>query len=112
MYSVLHLGISYACNMRCEHCFVKREKDRLTREKITRIIDELYKHGLLVVYYTYGEPLLSKNFFPISEYVAKKGLVQILMTNGSLLSDESAKRIKEIGISNVYISIDLSLIHI
>jgi len=106
MYTTLHLGLSYACNMRCEHCFVNRKNDRLSFEKITEIIDKLYDQGLLIIYYTYGEPLLAKRFFDVTEYAAKKGLVQILMTNGSILTDDYALRIKEAGISNVYVSID------
>ena len=104
--TTLHLGLSYACNMHCEHCYVNRKKDRLDFERIQVIIDELYEQGLAIVYYTYGEPLLAKHFFDVARYVAEKGLVQILMTNGSLLTRDAVESIKAIGISNVYVSID------
>lgn len=106
MLNVLHLGLSYACNMHCEHCFVCKKKDKLSTNDIKKLIDKLYEYGLVMVYYTYGEPLLARNFSEVSQYVKRKGLVQILMTNGSLISQEVLCDIKENNISNIFISID------
>lgn len=109
MNNVLHLGLSYACNMRCEHCFVDKKRDLLSTEIICEIIDELYKRGLMILYYTYGEPLLAENLFDIMKYCQEKGIVQILMTNGYLMTEKIADSIKQYGVSNVYVSLDSSL---
>ena len=106
MINVLHLGLSYACNMHCEHCFVSKNKDQISTNDVKKLIDKLYEHGLVMVYYTYGEPLLARNFYEVSQYVKHKGLVQILMTNGSLFSQDVLCKIKENNISNIFISID------
>lgn len=106
MLNVLHLGLSYTCNMHCEHCFVSKKKDKLSTNDIKKLIDKLYEYGLVMVYYTYGEPLLARNFSEVCQYVKRKGLVQILMTNGSLISQEVLCDIKENNISNIFISID------
>lgn len=106
MINVLHLGLSYKCNMKCEHCFVHKRKDALSEEDYYEIIDTLYEHGLFVMYYTFGEPLLSDKFEKISMYAHRKGMVQILMTNGSLIDDEKIRVIKESHISKVCVSID------
>lgn len=106
MINVLHLGLSYACNMHCKHCFVSKKKDKISTNDIKKLIDKLYEYGLVMVYYTYGEPLLARNFSEVCQYVKHKGLVQILMTNGSLFSQEVLCDIKENNISNIFISID------
>lgn len=108
MYSVLHLGLSYACNMCCKHCFVERKTDFLSYDKTVEVLDELCEQGLMMLYYTYGEPLLSGIFFDVVKYAASKGLIQILMTNGSLITEQNIEYIKNSGISNVYVSIDSS----
>jgi MoaA/NifB/PqqE/SkfB family radical SAM enzyme len=100
-----HIGLSYICNMNCKHCFVSKENDINFNYK--EILDKLYDEGVMVLYYTYGEPLLWSNFYCLAKYATEKNFSQILMTNGSMIVDEyDAKKIKETGIKRVYISID------
>ena len=106
MVNVLHLGLSYACNMSCKHCFVHKFKDSLQLDDYLRVIDELCFRGLFVILYTYGEPLLCPFFADVAKYGKEKGLVQILMTNGSLIDDEWVREFKVLGITTVNISLD------
>lgn len=106
MKQVLHLGLTYSCNMNCKHCYVKREKDKLTLEDFKFIIDILSDNGLFVLYYTFGEPLFSPYFFELTKYAKRKGLIQTLMTNGSLIDESMAKKIRGSGINNVFVSLD------
>lgn len=108
MINTLHLGLSYACNMDCSHCFVDKKRDQLSVEKIKQILTFLYNEGLFYVFYTYGEPLLSDKFEEIAMFCKKMGLVQILMTNGSLIDKNKAIFIKKCGITRVYVSLDSS----
>lgn len=103
-----HIGLSYKCNMHCKHCFVNRyvEND-VFYNNYKEILDKLYEKGLCVLFYTYGEPLLSEHFFEVAQYAAQKHLCQILMTNGYYISDNSVvKRIRSVGIKQILISID------
>lgn len=104
--NTLHLGLSYNCNMKCKHCFVNKGNDRLDINKLYESIDYLDNNGLFFIVYTFGEPLLSKNFFEVSKYVKEKNIVQILMTNGSIINDRIIKKLKENGINNIFVSID------
>lgn len=106
MILTLHLGVSYRCNMRCEHCFVHKNTDRLDVETMLQTIRDLSEKGLFVVYYTFGEPTLSPLWLPLVHQVHKLGLVQILMSNGYVIDDAMAEAIREAGISRVMISID------
>ena len=104
--NTLHLGLSYNCNMKCKHCFVNKENDKLNTKQILEAIDYLDENGLFFVVYTFGEPLLSKNFFEVSKYVRDKNIFQTLMTNGSIITDEIISKLKESRINNIFISID------
>lgn len=108
MINTVHLGLSYACNLSCKHCFVNKSEDVLLYEDYISIIDCLYKEGLFIVVYTYGEPLLYPYFFEIARYVKSLGIAQILMTNGTMITDELADKLLEAGIKTVYVSIDHS----
>lgn len=102
----LHLGLSYVCNMRCKHCFVDKQNDDLDITILKKTIDYLDQQGLFFVIYTFGEPLLAKEFWNISKYVLSKGLVQTVMTNGSLINDKNIIKLKKHGINNIYVSLD------
>ena len=106
MFYVLHLGLSYACNMKCKHCFVRKKEDRLKEEDYYRIIDAMCEKGLFVMYYTFGEPLCSSLFEKVSQYACKKNIVQVLMTNGSLLDERIISVLIRNRISKVCISLD------
>ena len=106
MILTLHLGVSYRCNMRCEHCFVHKNTDCLDIDTILRTIRELSEKGLFVVYYTFGEPTLSPMWLPIVRQVRELGMVQVLMSNGYMIDDTMAEAIKYAGVSRVMISID------
>lgn len=111
MKSTLHVGLSYACNMNCKHCFVDRNQDNLSIEKLKEIISYLYaEQGLFNVFYTFGEPLLSSSLEEVVRYCNELGLVQILMTNGSLVNKKVASNIKSWGINRAYVSIDSSVL--
>lgn len=103
-----HIGLSYACNMRCKHCFVHREKDRsFVENNFKSIIDSLYKMSVMFLFYTFGEPTLSEKFYDSVEYAKKRGFYQILMSNGYFIqNDDVAKKIIDAGINKSCISID------
>ena len=106
MINILHIGLTYSCNMKCKHCFVKKNEDKLSTKKIIDIIDYLEKKGLMMVIYTYGEPLLAKNFDEVSNYINNKNIAQTLMTNGSLLNEKNISILKKNNIKNIMISLD------
>lgn len=107
MINIAHLGLSYACNMRCPHCFVQKENATYVIENYRKIIDTLFDMGVFVIYYTYGEPLLSEKFFEVAQYCRAKGIAQVLMTNGFYIEDqEKVYKIYKAGIKKVFVSID------
>lgn len=106
MINTLHLGLSYNCNMKCKHCFVNKQNDNLDIDTLKKTIDYLEERGLFFVIYTFGEPLLAKSLWDVSKYVVSKGLIQTLMTNGSLINEKTIIQLKKHKINNIYISLD------
>ena len=59
-----------------------------------------------VILFSGGEPLIRPDFFTLAEHAAKMGVRPTLSTNGTLITPEVAKKIKDIGIGYVGISLD------
>ncbi len=103
--------ITRRCNLHCIHCRssseleVKSHPDFSTDEAF-RVIDDIAAFSRPVVVLSGGEPLLREDVFDIAHYGTKKGLRMCLATNGTLVTDEVCKNIKEAGIKIVSLSLD------
>ncbi|MGQ3683528.1 MAG: radical SAM protein [Candidatus Loosdrechtia sp.] len=104
---------TYRCNLRCSHCYLdtnaltKQSANELsTREGFTLIdqIAELNPHVLLIL--TGGEPLLREDIYDLAAYASQKGMMVVLGTNGNMIDDDRAKKLKESGVAGIGISLD------
>jgi radical SAM protein with 4Fe4S-binding SPASM domain len=101
--------ITYACNLRCKHCYATAGKvleDELSTEEALKTIDELDRLGVTILAFSGGEPLVRKDIFKLTKYASKKGMYVALATNGTLISQQMAKKIKKNGVSYLQISLD------
>jgi MoaA/NifB/PqqE/SkfB family radical SAM enzyme len=75
-------------------------------EDVKRVIDDIAAryHPILVL--TGGEPLYRDDLFDIAAHAKGKGLVIALATNGTLIDESVAGRIKDAGFDRVSISLD------
>ncbi|MBQ7478046.1 MAG: putative heme d1 biosynthesis radical SAM protein NirJ1 [Selenomonadaceae bacterium] len=98
------------CNLKCRHCYMnsdaRKYRDELTTEEAKRFIDDLAEFHVPVLLFSGGEPLIRPDFFELAEYAAEKEVRPTLSTNGTLITREIARRIKEIGVGYVGISLD------
>jgi radical SAM protein with 4Fe4S-binding SPASM domain len=102
--------VTRACNLRCYHCFsssAKALKDELTLEEAKEMAVELKEYGAKFMTLTGGEPLLRKQFvLDFTAFLNSLGMYTRLFTNGYLLTEEIAQKLKENGIREVQVSID------
>ncbi len=101
--------ITYGCNLKCKHCYATAGKplpDELTTEEALDVIDKLDKFGITILAFSGGEPLVRKDIFELTNYASEKGMYVAIATNGTLITEDMAKRMKENGVSYVQISLD------
>lgn len=100
--------ITYVCNLRCRHCYSNagKLKDELSTEEALDAVDKLDRLGVTIIAFSGGEPLIRRDFLEVAKYAADRGIYVAVATNGTLITDEFAKKMKESGISYVQISLD------
>jgi AdoMet-dependent heme synthase len=110
---VMSYNVTRECNMKCSHCYInatdKKLEDELTTKEAKMVIDQIYQVSSPLLILSGGEPLLRPDIFEIIEYGSKKGLKMGLGSNGYLIDDAVAKKLKEAGIATVSISIDSNI---
>jgi len=98
------------CNLKCRHCYMssdaKKYANELTTAEAKQFIDDLADFNVPVLLFSGGEPLIRPDFFELADYAAKKGVRPTLSTNGTLITPEVARKIKDIGVGYVGISLD------
>ncbi len=104
-------NVNEHCNMSCPHCYasaklIKKETKELSTEEAKTIIKELYNYGIKILIFSGGEPLLRRDIFDLLVFANNLGFYCHLSTNGVLITENIAKKLKEGNISYVGISID------
>ncbi|HON78635.1 MAG TPA: radical SAM protein [Spirochaetota bacterium] len=98
------------CNLRCVHCYTDSENTRYTGELTTdeglALVDDLASFGIPSLLFSGGEPLMRKDLFTLIERASNKSIRPVISTNGTLIDRDTARRIKDTGITYVGISLD------
>ncbi len=97
------------CNLKCKHCYANAGKaapDELTTEQAKEVVDQLDKAGVVAVALSGGEPTLREDFLEIASYIHRKGMYVSVASNGTLITKEFAKRMKDAGVGYIEISLD------
>lgn len=111
---ILQWHISEVCNLKCKHCYQEDHKCIMLKYDKLMIILEQYKELLKKlkvrghINLTGGEPLCSPYFFKILEQFKKDSDLYSfsILTNGTLITDEIAKKISEYNPEYVQVSLE------
>ncbi len=104
--------ITSQCNMRCLHCASNLgEKnwprgEELTLEECLRVCKELAELGCGKLVISGGEAVLRPDWEIIAERAISLGMFVSLISNGYLINNGLARRMREVGLCRVAISID------
>lgn len=106
----VHLELTHRCNLKCFHCYLEcysngPKPDELSTTELARIFDQLSEIGVYYVTFSGGEPLCRPDIFEVMNYARERGLFFGLMTNGTLITESVADRIKELGTTGVDVSL-------
>ncbi len=98
------------CNLACMHCYsISADIDfpgELSTEEVFRVMDDLKAFRVPALILSGGEPLLRKDLFQIAERAKAMGFYVALSTNGTLIDESLATRIRDTGFGYVGISLD------
>uniref|UniRef100_A0A831ZJ51 Pre-heme d1 synthase n=1 Tax=Desulfacinum infernum TaxID=35837 RepID=A0A831ZJ51_9BACT len=98
------------CNLKCVHCYAQALDrdfpDELTTAEGKALLDDLAAFGCPVVLFSGGEPLLRPDLVELAAYAVAKGMRAVISTNGTLITPQVARALKDIGLSYVGISLD------
>ena len=99
-----------ACNLDCVHCYASATRgpaeDEINTREAEEFILDIADFKAPVILFSGGEPLMRRDFFHLANLAAEAGLRVALSTNGTLIDSTAAARLKEIGFTEVGISID------
>lgn len=103
-------NITRTCNLKCVHCYndsgACKADDELSTEEAKVVLDDLAQFGVPSVLFSGGEPLMRPDLFELIGYAGEQRVRTVISTNGTLITTDVAKKIKERGVSYVGISLD------
>lgn len=107
----IHLGLSSRCNMNCMHCYSRsasmdKLNEEMSRKQWIKILDEAMRLGCFKINLIYGEPLLFDNLFIFLKDAIEREYDVEIATNGSLLNNNLASKLWNIGVRKIHVSID------
>ncbi len=97
----IYVEITSICNLKCIHCYNDsgKEKNEISIEGFENIL-ETYSNKEFSLSISGGEPLLHPKFWELIKLAKEKGISDILIiTNGTQITEEIAKKFVEYDIS-------------
>ena len=94
-------NVTRTCNLRCIHCYTDSEARKysgeLTTEEGKALIQDLASFQIPALLFSGGEPLAHPNLFELVSHARSFGIRPTLSTNGTLITEETARQIKQAG---------------
>lgn len=107
------LNLTRRCNLRCAHCYLDAgtlgagEPAELSTEEVKSLLGEIAAlSDATWIVLTGGEPLLRPDLLVLARHASRLGLMVVLGTNGTLLTNASVAALKEAGVKAAGISLD------
>ena len=102
--------VTRSCNLACKHCRAEAHLEpypgELSNAEAKALIDTFPETGDPIIIFTGGEPLMRADIFDLAAYAGSKGLRCVMAPNGTLVTREKVRLMREAGISRCSISLD------
>src|SRR5262245_10575136 len=105
-------NLTQRCNLHCAHCYMSASAHAETAHELStvecqRVMDDIAQvNPEVLLILTGGEPLIRQDIFDLASYASDKGFTVVLGTNGVLLREPEARRMRQSGIRGASISLD------
>lgn len=101
------ISITNRCNLKCKMCDIPRNRiDELSTSYWKQTIKDAASCGARAIVFSGGEPLLREDIFELISFTKDNALSPCLTSNGYLIQDGIAQKLRESGIDVVNISIE------
>lgn len=103
----LSLNVTSCCNIRCRHCYAylhSGEKSEMNVAQAASLIDEMAALGIMQLSIKGGEPFFHAGLFDILGHAAVRNLCVTIITNGLLIDDEAARRMRDTTVAYLTVS--------
>lgn len=103
--------INNDCNLKCKHCYPEsgpefRDEKILSRDEIRKMVESIKTINPDMIFISGGEPFMCPNLFEYLEEAKKIANKEMSMcTNGLFMTEENAKRLKDVGMNCVSMSV-------
>jgi radical SAM protein with 4Fe4S-binding SPASM domain len=102
----VHLDITYRCNERCVHCYLEHDDHgEMTTAEIKDVLEQLALAGTFFLTLSGGEVLMRRDFFEILTHARRLLFNVRIKTNGVMIREPEARRLRELGVEDIQISI-------
>lgn len=103
-------NITRTCNLRCVHCYsdsmAMKYPGELDWDQMQEVVKDLAAYQIPSLLLSGGEPLIHPRFFDLVDLATEQGLKLTISTNGTLITEEKAARLKAANVAYVGISLD------
>lgn len=106
--SSIEVEITNACNLKCTHCYLPQGNKQFFMEDtelFQTMLEEFAAKGFLILTITGGEPFLNPKLFEFLKIGREFKYILNLKTNGTLIDEDAAKRLADLKLKAVDISI-------
>lgn len=105
------ISLTNRCNLKCEYCYASSGDENkilseLSLDTYKLLFEQLDKMNVHRISLTGGEPLLRKDFFEILNEAQKYKFAIIINSNGILINDSIACKLKNYRFDRICITID------
>lgn len=97
------------CNLQCRHCYSDSGEginQELSPQKTLEVVEQIAKAGSRVLIFDGGEPLIREDIYDMIRHAGRLGLTTVLGTNGTLITQAVAGKLKDAGLHHCAVSID------
>jgi len=102
----VHIDVTYRCNERCVHCYLDHDdKGEMTTQEIKNVLDQLAEAGVFFLVFSGGEVFMRRDFLEQVEYARKLLFNVKVKTNGVMIHEAEAKRLRELGVEQLQLSV-------
>jgi pseudo-rSAM protein/SPASM domain protein len=103
-------NLTKQCNLYCDHCYAAADTEVAEGELSTAagksLLDDLADYGVPVVLFSGGEPLVRRDLEELVSYADNAGIRPVLSTNGTLITEERARSLRDAGLRYAGVSVD------